>query len=72
MNFALYRWWKVIKNILDIVLVIRGNYLTDLIDILNKLAKTFFTGKLTINFHKGNVGKIQLTQTVKNSDLESI
>jgi len=25
----------------------------DLFDLLNKLAKTFFTGKLTINFHKG-------------------
>jgi len=46
--------------------------LTDLIDILNKLAKTFFTGKLTINFYKGNVGKVQLTQTVKSTDVKSV
>lgn len=39
----------------------------DLIDILNELAKTLFTGKLTINFYKGSVGKIQLTRTIKNS-----
>jgi len=46
--------------------------LNELIDILNKLAKTLFTGKLTINFHKGKVGKIQLTQTIKSSDLTSV
>jgi len=44
----------------------------DLIDLFNKLANTFFTGKLTINFYKGNVGKVQLTRTIKNSDLESL
>ena len=44
----------------------------DLFDFLDKLAKTLFTGKLTINFHKGNVGKVQLTRTVKSSDFESI
>ena len=40
----------------------------DLIDILNELAKALFTGKLTINFYKDSVGKIQLTRTIKNSD----
>ena len=44
----------------------------DLFDLLKKLAKTLFTGKLIINFHKGNVGKVQLTRTVKSSDFESI
>ena len=40
----------------------------DLIDILNELAKTLFTGKVTINFYKGRVGKVQLTRTIKNSN----
>jgi len=46
--------------------------LKDLLNILNELANNLFTGSLTINFHKGNVGKIQLTRTVKSSDLKSI
>jgi len=50
-------------------LIVRKNpNLKDLIDILNELAKTLFTGKLTINFYKGSVGKIQLTRTIKNSN----
>ena len=44
----------------------------DLIDLFNKLANTLFTGKLTINFYKGNVGKVQLTRTIKSADLESL
>ena len=44
----------------------------DLFDLLNKLAKTFFTGKLTINFHKGNVGKVKMTRTMKSSDFKDI
>ena len=49
-------------------MVRKSRNLKDLIDILNELAKTLFTGKLTINFYKGSVGKIQLTRTIKNSD----
>jgi hypothetical protein len=44
----------------------------DLIDLFNKLANTLFTGKLTINFFKGNVGKVQITKTITSSDIESI
>ncbi len=43
----------------------------ELIDLLNELAKTLFTGKLTINFHKGNVGKVQVTRTIKSSELKN-
>ena len=49
-------------------MVRKSRNLKDLIDVLNELAKTLFTGKLTINFYKGSVGKIQLTRTIKNSD----
>ena len=48
-----------------------NNYVR-LFDFLDKLAKTLFTGKLTINFHKGNVGKVQMTKTIKISDIESL
>jgi len=49
-------------------MVRKSRNLKDLIDILNELAKTLFTGKLTINFYKDSLGKIQLTRTIKNSD----
>jgi len=52
--------------------IIKERSLKDLLNILNELAKNLFTGSLTINFHKGNVGKIQLTRTVKSSDIENI
>jgi hypothetical protein len=45
--------------------------LKELIDLINELAKSLFTGKLTINFHKGNVGKVQVTKTIKSSDLKN-
>lgn len=45
--------------------------LKELIDLINELAKTLFTGKLTINFHKGNVGNIQVTKTIKTSELKN-
>ena len=35
-------------------------------------SKNLFTGSLTINFYKGNLGKIQLARTVKGSDVEYI
>lgn len=44
----------------------------ELIDLLNELAKSMFTGKLTINFHKGNVGNVQVTKTLKGTDLKNI
>ena len=43
----------------------------ELIDLINELAKSLFTGKLTINFHKGNGGKVQVTKTIKSSDLKN-
>jgi len=46
--------------------------LEDLVKILNGLIKSLFTGSLTISFHKGNVGKILLSRTVKSSDIENI
>ncbi len=42
----------------------------ELIDLINELAKTMFTGKLTINFHKGNVGNVQVTKTIKSTDFK--
>ena len=36
---------------------------------MNELEKNLFTAKLTINFHRGNVGKIQVARTIKNADL---
>ena len=39
---------------------------------LEGFAESLSTGSLTINFHKGNVGKIQLTRIVKSLDLKSI
>jgi len=42
-----------------------------LIDLINELAKSLFTGKLTINFHKGNVGKLQVTRTIKTTDFDN-
>ena len=52
--------------------IIKERSLKDLLKILNELAKNLFTGSLTVNFHKGSVGKIQLTRTVKSSDVENI
>ncbi len=46
-----------------------GPDLSELIGFMNELAKNLFTAKLTINFYRGNVGKIQVTRTRKNSDL---
>ena len=43
----------------------------ELIDLLNELVKSMFTGKLTINFHKGNVGNVQVTKTIKSTDLKN-
>ena len=48
-----------------------GPDLKALIDLINELAKSLFTGKLTINFHKGNVGKLQVTRTIKTTDFDN-
>jgi hypothetical protein len=44
----------------------------DLFDFLHKIAKTFISEKLTINIHKGNVGKVQITQIIKNLDFKGV
>ena len=44
----------------------------DLIEFMNELVTSMFTGKLTINFYKGNVGKIQVTRTIKSADFKKM
>ena len=43
-----------------------------LIKFVNNLSSKFFTGQLVINFYKGSIGKVQLTKTLKSSDLSDI
>jgi len=40
-----------------------------LIEFINGLTSQLFTGQLVVNFHNGNIGKIQITKTLKSSDL---
>jgi len=48
-----------------------GASLENLMKVLNGLVKSLFTGSLTINFYKGNVGKLKLSRTIKSSDVEN-
>ena len=36
------------------------------------LGECSFLGQLSTNFHRGNVGKIQLTRTTKSSELSEL
>jgi hypothetical protein len=46
--------------------------LKEVIEYIHELAKSLFTGQLIINFHKGRVGKIQVTRTIKNTELKKV
>ena len=35
----------------------------------SRIGKRFFTGQLIVNFHKGAIGKIQVTKTLKPQEL---
>jgi len=35
----------------------------------SRTGKTLFTGQLIVNFHKGAIGKIQVTKTLKSKEL---
>ncbi len=43
----------------------------ELIEFMKKLAQSLFTGRLTIDFHKGSVGKVQVTRTIKTTDFDN-
>ena len=45
--------------------------LKKLIELIDGLGKSLFTGQLSVHFYRGNVGKIQLTRTIKSSELDS-
>jgi hypothetical protein len=36
------------------------------------IVKSAFTGKLTINFHNGGIGKIEVAKTIKSEDLKKL
>ena len=40
----------------------------DLLEYITMIAKSPFTGKLTINFHNGGIGKIEIAKTIKKSE----
>jgi len=46
--------------------------LKEVIEYIHELAKGLFTGQLIINFHKGSVGKVQVTRTIKNTELKKV
>ena len=39
----------------------------ELIEFMKKLSQSLFTGRLTIDFHKGSVGKVQVTRTIQTT-----
>ena len=39
----------------------------ELIEFMKKLAQSLFTSRLTIDFHKGSVGKVQVTRTTRTT-----
>ena len=43
----------------------------ELIEFMKKLAQSLFTGRLTLEFHKGCVGKVQVTRTIKTTDYDN-
>ena len=43
----------------------------ELIKLMKKLSQSLFTGRLTIDFHKGSVGKGQVTRTIKTTDFDN-
>ena len=44
----------------------------DLLEYITMIAKSSFTGKLTINFHNGGIGKIEIAKTIKREDLKNL
>ena len=48
-----------------------GPSLGELIEFMKKLAQSLFTGRLTIDFHTGSVGKVQVTRTIKTTDFDN-
>ena len=46
--------------------------LKDLLEYITMVAKSSFTGKLTINFHNGGIGKIEIAKTIKSEDLKKL
>jgi len=43
--------------------------LKNLIYFIKRSGKRLFTGQLIVNFHKGAIGKIQVTKTLKSKEL---
>ena len=41
----------------------------NLIYFIKRSGKRLFTGQLIVNFHKGAIGKIQVTKTLKSKEL---
>ncbi len=46
--------------------------LKDLLEYITMIVKSAFTGKLTINFHNGGIGKIEVAKTIKSEDLKKL
>ena len=46
--------------------------LKDLLEYITMIGKSPFTGKLTINFHNGGIGKIEIAKTIKREDLKNL
>ena len=46
--------------------------LKDLLEYITMIGKSPFTGKLTINFHNGGIGKIEIAKTIKSEDLKKL
>ena len=44
----------------------------DLLEYITMIGKSPFTGKLTINFHNGGIGKIEIAKTIKREDLKNL
>jgi len=45
--------------------------LGELVEFMKKLAQSLFTGRLTMDFHTGSVGKVQVTRTIKTTDFDN-
>ena len=62
-----------IINLLGIILVKLRSYVGRSFEefdlFCSRIGKRFFTGQLIVNFHKGAIGKIQVTKTLKSKEL---
>ncbi|MDP7556384.1 MAG: hypothetical protein QF687_00680 [Nitrospinaceae bacterium] len=41
----------------------------EVIEFFGELTKNLFTGQVVINFHKGTIGKVQVSKTLKPEEL---